>query len=303
MTTELEAAEPVRACGIRTSGELELVAGHPSEPGDGVSVARMLGPLHGVAHLSVGVVEIAPGGVVRGHRHPFEESYFVLEGSPLVAIADRRYALRPHDFALIPYAAAHAWRNPGPEPARLLRVQAPQPRPVGGRGAWGVFDAPELTAPSGGVAPQEGDPASPYVGHFNESDMAPPGSISMPGYHGANVQNVQIRMMVDELLGARQHSMFIVQFRMGSSAKAASEHFHPFEEAFYLLSGTTRTSFDGVQQIATAGDLIFAPVGASHGFTPVGDEPVRWVEIQSPQPPASDGFIFHADWSSHGNLG
>jgi hypothetical protein len=49
-------------------------------------------------------------------------------------------------------------------------------------------------------------PAKPFVGHFDQSDMAPPGSISMPGYDGANVQNVQIRIMVDELLGARQHA-------------------------------------------------------------------------------------------------
>ena len=57
--------------------------------------------------------------------------------------------------------------------------------------------------PSDGQPVDELDPAKPFAGHFDQSDMAPPGSISMPGYHGANVQNVQIRMMVDELLGAR----------------------------------------------------------------------------------------------------
>jgi quercetin dioxygenase-like cupin family protein len=303
VTIGIDSAAPARECAVRRPSEFEFVDDHASEPGDGVRVATILGPQQGAVHLAVAVVEIAAGGVVAGHRHPFEESYFVLEGHPLVAIADKRYALGPEDFALMPYAAAHAWRNPGTETVRLLRVQTPQPRPVGGRGAWGVFDAPDLAVPLDGTRPWEGDPAKPFAGHFEESDMAPPGSILMPGYHGANVRNVQVRMMVDELLGARQHSMFIVQFRMGATAKAASEHFHPFEEAFYLLSGTTRTSFDGTHQLATAGDIIFAPVGASHGFTPVSDEPVRWVEIQSPQPPASGGFIFHVDWADHRSLG
>jgi mannose-6-phosphate isomerase-like protein (cupin superfamily) len=293
---------PPRACSVRRSGDFEFGVGHPSEPGDGVSVATVLGPEHGATHLSVALVEIAPGGFVTGHRHPFEESYFVLAGAPLVAVADKRYALSPHDFALVPYATAHAWRNPGPEPVRLLRVQAPQPRPVGGRGGWGVFEASEVAVPATGDAPQETDPARPFAGHFDESDMAPAGSISMPGYHGPNVQNVQIRMMVDELLGARQHAVFIVQFRLGATAKAAKEHFHPFEEVFYLLSGTTRTSFDGRHDVATAGDLVFAPVGASHGFSPVGSDPVCWVEVQSPLPPAGDGFIFHDDWATQRNL-
>ncbi len=206
----------------------------------GVRVAPFLSPEHDAVNLSVALVEFAPGGQVSGHRHPFEESFFVLEGNPVVAIADKRYALKPHDFGLVPFGAGHAWHNPSNGPARVLRVHAPQPRPIGGRGSSGVFSAPETAVPVDGQPVDELDPAKPFAGHFDQSDMAPPGSISMPGYHGANVQNVQIRMMVDELLGARHHAMFIVQFKPnadGVVAKTAKEHFHPFEEIYYLISG------------------------------------------------------------------
>ncbi|MBB5166307.1 cupin domain-containing protein [Mycobacterium sp. AZCC_0083] len=278
---------------------------HPSEPGHGAAVAPILTPEHGAENTSIALVDLTPDAQVSGHRHPFEESFFVLEGNPLVAIADKRYALRPNDFGLIPHGTGHAWRNPSDQRARLLRVHAPQPRPIGGKGQWGVFEAAETAPPTHGEPVDELDPAKPYVGHFEQSDMAPPGSISMPGYHGANVQNVQIRMMVDELLGARHHAMFIVQFTPASTAvnKTANEHFHPFEEAYYLLSGGTQSFCDGENQLAAAGDLIFAPVGASHGFAPLGGERLCWIEVQSPLPPASNAFVFHNDWTGQTNLG
>lgn len=292
-----------RVSTVIRGADVERQSDHPSEPGRGVHVAELLGPDQGAQHLSIAIVTLDPGATVVGHLHPFEESFFVLEGAPLVAIADKRYSLSQDDFGLVPTATGHAWSNPGNEPARLLRVYTPQPRPIGGRGAWGVFDAPDTPVPMSGVPVRELDPRQPHVGHFDESDMAPPGSISMPGYHGANVQNVQIRMMVDELLGSVHHTMFIVQFTpSGQSGPSAREHFHPFEEIYYMVSGAARTSFDGVHTDVAAGDLAFAPVGGSHGFSPIGDQPVRWIEVQSPLPPTSHGFTFHNDWEPLDNL-
>jgi quercetin dioxygenase-like cupin family protein len=305
MTKSTEHTRAARAPSIYRGRDRQFVE-HPSEPGQGARVAPFLAPEHDAVNLSVALVELAPDAHVSGHRHPFEESFFVLEGNPVVAIADKRYALKSHDFGLVPFGAGHAWSNPSRAPARVLRVHAPQPRPIGGRGSWGVFSAPETAVPIDGQPVDELDPAKPFAGHFDQSDMAPPGSISMPGYHGANVQNVQIRMMVDELLGARHHAMFIVQFRpnpAGVVAKTAKEHFHPFEEIYYLLSGETKSFCDGQADHAGGGDLIFAPVGASHGFAPISEEPLCWVEVQSPLPPASDGFTFHNDWEGHINIG
>jgi len=102
-------------------------------------------------------------------------------------------------------------------------------------------------------------------------------------------------------------TMFIVQFKPnpdGIVAKTAKEHFHPFEEIYYLISGETQSFCRRAGPTArVCGDLIFAPVGASHGFAPISEKPLCWVEVQSPLPPASDGFTFHNDWPGHTNIG
>ncbi|MDX2811069.1 cupin domain-containing protein [Streptomyces sp. PA03-5A] len=167
MKQSAEVSRAPRSLSIRRGNSLEFVESHPSEPGKGVRVAHFLGPDSGASHLSIAIVELEPGGQVIGHRHPFEESFFVLEGNPLLAVADHRYALRPHDFGLVPYAVGHAWSNPTDQRVRMLRVHAPQPRPIDGRGTWGVFEAPETRVPTQGVAVDELDPAKPYVGHFD----------------------------------------------------------------------------------------------------------------------------------------
>ena len=38
-----------------------------------------------------------------------------------------------------------------------------------------------------------------------------------------------------------------------------------------------------------------SPASGSHGFTTVGDEPVTWIEAQSPVPPVTDGTTFVRD--------
>jgi mannose-6-phosphate isomerase-like protein (cupin superfamily) len=133
--------------------------------------------------------------------------------------------------------------------------------------------------------------------------MPSAGQISMPGYHGANIRNVRIGMMVDELLGARHHTLFVVEFApTAGSALSAREHYHPFEEIYYFVRGAATGSFDGDRFEIAAGDLVFMGVGASHGFTNTGNEPVRWIEAQSPLPPASHGFFFHDDWRKLGRF-
>jgi len=85
---------------------------------------------------------------VSGHRHPFEESFFVLEGNPVVAIADKCYALRPHDFGLVPFGAGHAWE----QPVERTGAGTTGARPAAPPDRWprqssGVFSAPETAGP------------------------------------------------------------------------------------------------------------------------------------------------------------
>jgi quercetin dioxygenase-like cupin family protein len=296
------AAERVRASKV-VSGESRPPAPVNGAPlTDGLSVGVLLGPADGSVHMEVAVSELQPGGRVGGHIHPFEESFFLLSGSVVLILGGQIYGLRPNDFGFAPIGIAHSWHNPGTEPARWLRMRAPQPRPIGKAvgtyplpGAFAADSAAGLRADARPV--DELDPFVRFLGHFSEEDMPVPGPLSLPGYHGHNVRGVSIRMMVDEVLGAHHHTLFMVEFTP-STAKVpgAKQHFHPFEEAFFFLSGSARASLAGEEQDVGPGDVLFLGVNASHGIRNVGAEPVRWIEVQAPKPPPSDGFIFEEDW-------
>jgi quercetin dioxygenase-like cupin family protein len=262
----------------------------------GLTACTMLSAAHGSVHTEAAISELAPGGAIAGHLHPFEESFCVLAGRPLVNLGGRCYQLRPGDFGFAPVALAHAWSNPHGEPARWLRVRAPQPRGIGR--ANGTYDSDEVVPPSQGRAPDESDPTCHFVGHFADEDLSPPGPLAMPGYHGHNVRNISIRMMVDDILGAQHHTLFMVQFVPGAipGRLTAKEHFHPFEEVYYLLRGQARGWLDGEVNDVAAGDLVWTSTNGSHGFVNTGDEPLRWLEVQAPAPPPSGAFFFLDDW-------
>jgi quercetin dioxygenase-like cupin family protein len=262
----------------------------------GLAAGTMLSAAHGSVHTEVAISELAPGGAVAGHLHPFEESFCVLAGWPLVSLGGRGYQLRPGDFGFAPVGLPHAWSNPDGEPARWLRVRAPQPRRIGRAG--GTYRSDEVVPPSQGRPPDESDPSCHFVGHFSDEDLSPPGPLAMPGYHGHNVHNISIRMMVDDILGARHHTLFMVQFAPGSlpGRLTAKEHFHPFEEVYYLLRGQARGWLDGEVNDVAAGDLIWTSTNGSHGFVNTGDVPLRWLEVQAPAPPPSGAFFFEDDW-------
>jgi quercetin dioxygenase-like cupin family protein len=304
MSSDLVVHPPARRTDVHRGADLQFVRDHPSEPGTGISVAEYIGPPQGSVHLGASVVEHSPGAQVQGHLHPFEESFFVLDGEVLLNRDGRGYRLVAGDFGFVGIAQGHAWANVSDAPARVLRVQSPQARPMADLAPFGVYGAPEIAVPTAGDPVDELDPRQRGVGHFSDADVPPPGPILMPGFHGSNIRNVSIRMMVDELLGARHHTLFVVEFAPdGDNGLSAKEHFHPFEEIYYFVRGEASGSFDGATMDIAAGDLVFAGVGASHGFRAIGDRPVRWIEAQAPLPPAEDGFFFHADWAKLEPLG
>jgi quercetin dioxygenase-like cupin family protein len=262
----------------------------------GLRAATLVGRSHGSVHLEIRLCELAPGGEVPAHFHPFEESFYVLDGSAQIAIGELAYDLAPGDHGFAPIAVPHAWRNPGGSLVRWLEARAPQPRPIGRH--EGTYAAPAVAWPAVLGSPDETDPRHRWVGHFNDDDLAPYGPLTMPGYHGPNIRSISIRMLVDQLLGAQHHTLFMVEFAPNATpGKAAKEHFHPFEEIYFLLDGAALGTLDGTKVRVRAGDLVWTGVNSSHGFVNDGDEPVRWLEVQAPIPPTANAFFFDDDWS------
>lgn len=262
----------------------------------GLSTATLVSGDDGSAHVEVAVCELAPGGYVGGHLHPFEESFYLLEGTALLGIDGAAYALVADDFGYVPFAAPHAWINPGDDPVRWYRIRSPQPRRIGR--SDGTIPVEGYATPQQGRPVDEADPTVRFVGHFGEDDLNAPGPLSMPGYHGHAVRDVSVRMMVDDVLGAVHHTHFMVEFAPRREAGlSGSAHFHDFEEAYFLLRGRGQVVLEGETFDVSAGDLVWQSSGTMHGWVNRGDEPLRFIELQAPRPPYSNAVILEGAWS------
>jgi quercetin dioxygenase-like cupin family protein len=75
------------------------------------------------------MVDYQPGAVAHPHDHPFEESYYILEGEvDVVADADR-YTLRPGDVFWTATGCVHAFYETQGGRVRWLETSAPAPPP------------------------------------------------------------------------------------------------------------------------------------------------------------------------------
>lgn len=261
----------------------------------GLREALLVGASNGAHHLEVRLCELAPGATLGGHRHPFEESWFVFSGAGHVSLSGLEYEVGAGDYGFAPVGVAHALAATE-GPLRWLSVRAPKaPAFEGARSSIAAVP------PSGEKLgrPSETDPRHHYVGHFREEDVAPFADLAMPGYHGPNITNISIRMMVDRLLGAQHHTLFMASIAPRSGpGHAAREHYHPFEEIYYFVSGGMRGMLDGKEEFVGEGDLVWVSTDATHGFVNERDEPARWLEVQSPVPPDAQAFFFPDDWRS-----
>lgn len=264
----------------------------------GLAVAEIVGPGEGSVHMQISQCVLDPGGHIAGHLHPFEESFILLSGEVCLRMNGCDTAFRPGDFGVVPLGVAHAWRNLSDAPAKWLRVRAPQPRDVGV-----VRDSTFLVVSLGlpalsSSAPPFGLPTVRHFGHFDEAQMPPPGPVAIRGANNYAVSNISIRLMVDDTVGARHHIMFVGQMASApdQAHNAPPPHYHAFEEMYYFVSGAARGLLEGVEHPIRAGDVAFAGVNATHGFIPIGDEPLRWIEVMAPRPPEQDSMLFVNQW-------
>src|SRR3546814_57171 len=102
-----------------------------------------------------------------------------------------------------------------------------------------------------------------------------------------------MRMLMDANFGAVHFNMFVISFPDGG---LCNHHDHPFEEAYVILGGEVEVTFDGRDYTLKEGDFAWTGVGARHAFFPKKGQPVHWLEVQSPQPPAMGGMRWHEQW-------
>lgn len=243
----------------------------------------------GSVHMGTGICALGADGGIDPHVHAFEETFYVLEGQLILLLEDQAFTLVAGHYGLIPTGTRHGWRCAGNQPARWLENQSPQPRPLAyGRDTFFVSGDVPVTAP----AP---DSSAAGLGHFDEAQLPRPGEpAQMEGFNPTT--GVAIKMFVDRSSGAIHQSLFLIQYMPG--AKIAP-HDHTFEESYYILSGAVEAICDGKVYPLAAGSVVWTSVGCVHSFENKGTEPVRWLETQSPLPPAKEVFRFEHEWAKY----
>ncbi len=93
----------------------------------GITVKMMVDSDLGAQLATMFMVQYQPDGVAGEHDHPFEETYYFLEGRAEATFDGERYELGPGDVAWAGVGCVHSFRNIGGGPLRWLETQAPMP--------------------------------------------------------------------------------------------------------------------------------------------------------------------------------
>jgi quercetin dioxygenase-like cupin family protein len=272
----------------------------------GLSRVVLVGPAQGAVHTEMAVGALAPGGWLQRHFHSFEEALYVLAGELLIEIDGHAHRLVAGDYSFMPVGAWHALANAGGEEVRWMSVNTPV-RLAPDAGRRDTFFAPEpfdlAALDAAAVRPPFGDPRLRYVGHYaGTPSQAEALALNDPargrtpaGRDTALVvySGISVKMLVDRVLGAELLTMFTVDYEPGGAAQV---HDHPFEEAYFFLDGEITAELEGRTRTIRAGDVVFAGVGATHGFFNAGSGRVRWIETQAPQPPERHSYRWVDHW-------
>jgi quercetin dioxygenase-like cupin family protein len=260
----------------------------------GYELSALVDGATGSTHMRMALAALADG-FVDTHVHSYEESFYVLEGEPVLFLDGRGVSLCAGACGAVPIGVAHAWRGSG----RWIEMTAPRPR-LDGSDTFFVGAAPE-----GDPAPLDvRDPRNRNLFLLTEGEMdlerlkvgaaadAPTVSASMAtaalAYSG-----ITVKMLVDQRLDAQLHTMFMVAYEPGA---VAQPHDHPFEEAYYMLDGEVDVVADGDRLTLRPGDAFWTGCGCVHAFYETRGGRVRWLETSAPAPPPRHSYRFERDW-------
>jgi quercetin dioxygenase-like cupin family protein len=93
----------------------------------GISVKMLVDRVFGAELLTMFTVDYEPGGSAQVHDHPFEETYFFLDGEIEAELDGRTHTIRAGDVVFSSVGATHGFFNNGTGRVRWIETQAPQP--------------------------------------------------------------------------------------------------------------------------------------------------------------------------------
>jgi len=242
----------------------------------------MVGPGSGAVHIGFERGELAVGGFIGICMHTFEKALYVTEGALQVTCEGASVVLPTGGYALVPTGTEHRLDNIGDAAVRWYEVLTPQPRL---QAHW-RNTVPVVAAADAAARLAFGDPRLRQVGVF-DGRLPPKFSLN------ANIREASSRMLIDKEAGSAHMNLLVVEFE---NEGLCNRHDHPFEEAYVILEGTISAKLEDCEYRLGSGDFAWTGVGVRHTFFCALGERVRWLEVQSPQPPSREGMRWHAPW-------
>jgi mannose-6-phosphate isomerase-like protein (cupin superfamily) len=90
---------------------------------DGAS-ASFVGSAHDAGNISFIWVEVGPGDGPRLHRHPYPETFIILEGTATFTVGDEEIEAHPGDIVVGPANVPHRFVNSGSGVLRQIDIHA-----------------------------------------------------------------------------------------------------------------------------------------------------------------------------------
>jgi len=255
----------------------------------------------GSPHMSLSIGHLDPDGHVEPVVHSFEISLYVFSGSLAVTTLGQTVRLDPDHCIAIPLGSTYSLRALA-GPVKWLRMASPAELNDGRR--HDTFFTGDPVVESAAGLPDMRDPRNRNAVRFDPSSMdlrrlaegsdvnaptvSPSIATALLAYSG-----IGVKMLIDEQVGAQLHTMFVVDYQ---PTAIAHPHDHPFEEAYVFVEGEVHALVDGDLHVLHLGDVLWAGVGADHGFENRGSGLVRWIEVQAPQPPVRHSYRFTREW-------
>ncbi|NNN02191.1 MAG: cupin domain-containing protein [Acidimicrobiaceae bacterium] len=266
---------------------------------------RLVDSTVGSPHMSLSFVYLDDDAYVETVLHSYEVSLYVYSGTLSVTTLGTTTHLSAHHCINLPLGTAYALRSVD-GPVEFLRMASPTLIEDGRR--QDTFFTGEVLVESTPLTPDMRDPRNRNTARFDEESMdlrrlaggsnvnAPTVSPSMAtallAYSG-----IGVKMLIDQQVGAQLHTMFMVDYQ---PTAIAHPHDHPFEEAYVFVLGEVHALIEGEEMVLRPGDVLWAGVGADHGFENRSGDLVRWIEVQAPQPPARHSYRFNREWEHLG---
>jgi mannose-6-phosphate isomerase-like protein (cupin superfamily) len=86
--------------------------------------SELEGARYGGANVCLIFVDVAPGDGPRLHRHPYEEIFIVLDGSPRFTVGSQTLEARPGQVLIVRPQVAHKFVNAGTGRLRQIDIHA-----------------------------------------------------------------------------------------------------------------------------------------------------------------------------------